>query len=216
MIKAVLFDLDGTLLDRDASVLKFIADQAERLGIADKEKYIHRFIELDARGYVWKDKVYQQLLREFDIPQMTWENLLEDYLESFHKHGVPFPNLIEMLDGLKAAGHKLGLITNGFERMQMSNIQALGIADYFDCILISEREGIKKPDSMIFQKALKVLGTDPAESIYIGDHPDNDMKAAKAVGMKTMWKKDVQWESAEADHVIDDLEEVLAIITSDK
>ncbi|WP_433748172.1 HAD family hydrolase [Falsibacillus pallidus] len=216
MIKAVLFDLDGTLLDRDASVLKFAADQADRLGIADKEKYIHRFIELDARGYVWKDKVYQQMLREFDIPQMTWENLLEDYLESFHKHCVPFPNLIELLEGLKAAGYKLGLITNGFERMQMSSIQALGVECYFDCIIISEREGIKKPDSMIFQKALKVLGTAPSESIYIGDHPDNDMKAAKAMGMKTIWKRDTQWESVEADYVVDELEEVLGIIVSDK
>lgn len=56
MIKAVLFDLDGTLLDRDASVKWFIEEQYERLdkqlGHVLKEKYISRFIELDNHGYL--------------------------------------------------------------------------------------------------------------------------------------------------------------------
>lgn len=71
MIKAVIFDLDGTLLNRDESVKKFIDNQYERLnkwvGHLSKEKYTTRFIELDSHGYVWKDKVYQQLVDEFEI-----------------------------------------------------------------------------------------------------------------------------------------------------
>lgn len=83
MIKAVIFDLDGTLLNRDESVRKFIDNQYERLnkwvGHIPKEKYITRFIELDNRGYVWKDKVYQQLVGELDITEIPWEGLLQDY-----------------------------------------------------------------------------------------------------------------------------------------
>ena len=60
VIKAALFDLDGTLLNRDASVQLFIEQQYERLkavlGCIPKEQYITRFIQLDKRGYVWKDK----------------------------------------------------------------------------------------------------------------------------------------------------------------
>ena len=67
----MLFDFDGTLLDRDQSVMKFIGMQYDRLnkcvGNIPKEIYITRFIELDSRGYVWKDKVYQQLVHEFNI-----------------------------------------------------------------------------------------------------------------------------------------------------
>lgn len=62
MINAVIFDLDGTLLNRDASLQKFIEGQYERLnkwiGHIPKEEYTSRFKELDCRGYVWKDKVY--------------------------------------------------------------------------------------------------------------------------------------------------------------
>lgn len=75
MIKAVLFDFDGTLLNRDASVKAFIDNQYDRLkkwiGHIPKEQYMTRFIELDKRGYVWKDTVYQQLTQEFSITAIT-------------------------------------------------------------------------------------------------------------------------------------------------
>ena len=45
-----------------------------------KEQYVKRFIELDKRGFVWKDKVYQQMVKEFGITEVTWEELLQDYL----------------------------------------------------------------------------------------------------------------------------------------
>ncbi len=65
MVKAVLFDLDGTLLDRDASVERFVSVQydrlSEHLNHIPKNDYIARFIELDCHGHVWKDKVYQSL-----------------------------------------------------------------------------------------------------------------------------------------------------------
>ena len=94
LIRAVIFDLDGTLLNRDASVQKFIEDQYERLneGLCHipKEEYIERFIELDCRGYVWKDKVYQQMIEEFNISELSWEKLLDDYITQFHKICIPF------------------------------------------------------------------------------------------------------------------------------
>ena len=81
MIKSVIFDLDGTLLNRDESVKKVIDNQYERLnkwvGHIPKENYTTRFIELDSRGYVWKDKVYQQLVDEFEITGVNWEGLLQ-------------------------------------------------------------------------------------------------------------------------------------------
>ncbi|WHY79603.1 HAD family hydrolase [Neobacillus sp. WH10] len=216
MIKAVIFDLDGTLLNRDATVQKFIDDQYERLnnwlGHIPKELYTSRFIELDCRGYTWKDKVYQQLINEFIIKGITWDRLLQDYLEKFKNHCIPFPNLISMLEDLKKKSYVMGIITNGKGQFQMDNIEALGIERYFKTILISEWEGIKKPNPEIFVKALKQLNVFANESAYVGDHPENDVIAAGKVGMKTIWKRDIQYEGSKGDFIIEDLREIPFII----
>ena len=208
MFKAVLFDLDGTLLNRDKSIELFINQQYERLfdllSHISKEQYNSRFIELDNRGYVWKDKVYQQLIDEFNISSVTCEELLQDYLKEFKNHCVGFPHIHEMLEELKNNKIALGMITNGFGQFQMENIKALNIDQYFDVILVSEWEGMKKPNPQIFINALEKLNVEPSESVFIGDHPENDVKAAQNVGMKGIWKRDNQWTDVEADAIIDD------------
>ena len=216
MFKAVLFDLDGTLLNRDASVELFIDAQYERLheyvGHIGKEEFISRFIELDCRGYVWKDKVYQQMVAEFKIVGLTWEQLLSDYVDHFQHHCVPFPNLHEMLKSLANQSIPLGIISNGKGQFQMDNIEALGIRNYFEKILISETEGIKKPDPRIFEKALQQLNVPANACLFVGDHPENDVKASQDVGMLGVWKKDSQWADVEADYVAEDLMEVSLIV----
>jgi len=215
-MKAILFDLDGTLLDRDASLHEFVAAQYQRfqtyLHHVPVDKYVARFIELDCRGHIWKDKVYQQLINEYSISGLSWNQLLEDYETHFMQHCIPFPYLFSMLDTLQEREHSLGLITNGRGAFQTRAIQGLGIEHYFDAILISEIEGIKKPDIQIFQRALDKLGVDANASIFVGDHPQADIEGAKNAGMKTIWKKDLYWPVAfEADATIEDLSEIPAI-----
>jgi putative hydrolase of the HAD superfamily len=221
MIKAALFDLDGTLLNRDASVHAFITNQYERLYPSlhhiPKDLYISRFIELDQRGYVWKDRVYKQLIEEFMISELTWKELLEDYVSQFKHSCVPFLHLHNMLGELKVAGLQLGMITNGFGRFQMDNILALEIEHYFHEILISEWEGLKKPDPEIFERATKRLGVEPQECIFVGDHPEYDVYGAQKIGMKGVWKRDPQWRDAKhADAVIDDLADLTRFIRTHK
>ncbi|WP_298829676.1 HAD family hydrolase [uncultured Planococcus sp.] len=212
MIRAVIFDLDGTLLDRDRSLEAFINEQhsrlAEHLQHIPRDQFAKRFIELDAKGYVWKDRVYQQLIEEFEIKGIDWQNLLEDYVANFRAHCIPFPNLLSMLEDLAGKSIRLGMITNGRGQFQLDNILALGIKGYFEEILISEWAGMSKPDPAIFQKALATLGVSPDEAVYIGDHPQNDIQAAQAIGMKAIWKKDPHWSCMGADGEIDDLNEI--------
>ncbi|MEK5216045.1 HAD family hydrolase [Psychrobacillus sp. FSL H8-0487] len=218
MIKAVLFDLDGTLLNRDESLKLFADKQYDRfshlIGPITKDVYTARLIQLDSRGYVWKDKVYSQLAEEFGITKITWQELLEDYLSEFKYCCVPFDNLLLMLEKLKERKMLIGMITNGFGQFQMDNIMALGIEDYFQTILISEWEDVKKPDPQIFLRVADKLGLQPNECVFIGDHPDNDMRAAKHVGMKGIWKKDMQWKDVDvqAEYVVDNLMEIPTII----
>lgn len=215
-IKAVLFDLDGTLLDRDASLLAFIKDQYHRhikLQIIDEDSFVRRFIELDHHGYVWKDKVYQQMIKEYSINNIEWTYLLEDYINNFQKHCIGFPQLLYMLNTLKNQHIKLGLVSNGFGQFQYDNFKALQIEHLFDEMLISEWEGLRKPDNEIFLRALNKLGVTAEETLFVGDHPDNDIRASRDVGMKTVWKRTLQFPSVPfADFVIDDLAELITIV----
>lgn len=215
MLKAMLFDLDGTLLDRDASLRAYVADQYDRTPAfhhVDKPVFVRRFLELDERGYVWKDRVYQSLLREFGAAG-DWEALLADYVSTFSRHCVGFPGLNEMLAHLRGKGLKLGIVTNGYTAFQDGNIRALGLHSYFDDIVISEREGLRKPDPLIFDLALRRLGARPEEALMVGDHAENDVQAARQAGLGTVWKEHDDGEPpADADWTIRHLCELVPIV----
>ncbi|MEK4063666.1 MULTISPECIES: HAD family hydrolase [unclassified Paenibacillus] len=218
-IKAVLFDLDGTLLDRESSLVSFVRDQYERypqFQSVPKEKFLQRFVELDQHGYVWKDKVYQQLLEDFSIRELSWAELLNDYLHGFQGHCIGFPNLMSMLTTLKANGIKLALVSNGYGQFQYDNFQALGISPLFDEVLISEWEGLRKPDPAIFLRALTKLGVKAEETLFVGDHPENDIRASRAAGLRAAWKQSTQFSTdVEADVIFEDLKELVQYVIVD-
>jgi putative hydrolase of the HAD superfamily len=219
MMKAVLFDLDGTLLDRETSIEQFISAQYDRLNNPlrhiSKYDYMRRFIELDSHGHVWKDKVYQSLVVEFSIAEMSWQALLDDYDINFQHHCVPFEFLFETLDILKQQGYKLGMVTNGLGDFQSRTIAGLKIQDYFDTILISEVEQVRKPQPEIFQRAMERLGVSAENSVFVGDHPNADISGAKSAEMKAIWKRNSIWpEATEADAAIDQLNEIPLLLSS--
>jgi putative hydrolase of the HAD superfamily len=215
MIKAVLFDLDDTLLDREASVLYFIEQQYERLrqlfnGVP-QDRFVRRFLELDDHGYVTKDIVYQQLELEFGLTGV-WQELLADYMSNFDDYCINLPGVNPMLDTLQAQNRQLGIITNGPSPFQEKKIEAMGIAPYFSAILVSTAEGVRKPDAEIFRRALLRLGVEPHEAVFVGDNPKADIAGAQAFGMKAVWKRVDYWQCASADAVVEDLTRLPAIV----
>ena len=216
MIKAVLFDLDGTLHDRESSLPRFITSQHDRLPALHpipKHHYVSRFLELDAHGRRWKDAVYQTLVAEFAITGLNWRDLLKDYEAHFCRSCVPFPDLQLTLAALRSNGFELGLISNGFTTFQFSVIRALGIERFFSAILISEAEGIRKPDPGIFRRALERLHSLPGESVFVGDDPVSDIAGANDAGMKAVWLRNPVWPPpGTADAIINGLHELPDVI----
>lgn len=217
MIRIMLFDLDGTLLDRDASVLQFVAAQHRRLsthlGHVPHEDYAARWIELDCHGHVWKDKVYQQLAVEFAITGLSWQELLHDYETNFMHHCVPFAGLNAMLANLQQQGCALGIITNGLTAFQSRAVQGLGILEFFQVVLISEAEQVRKPHPEIFHRALHRLNAKVEDAVFIGDHPEADIGGAQAAGLKAIWKRNPHWpEPKSVDATIDDLSKLPDIL----
>ncbi|MCU5380762.1 HAD family hydrolase [Bacillus cereus] len=216
MIQAVLFDLDGTLLDRRQSLEQFIHDQYNRftphLMNIEKSEYCSRFLELDNNGYTWKDKVYATLLCEYNITTLTPEQLLHDYITNFQHHCIPFQNMHELLQRLTQQNIKIGIITNGFTDFQINNLRALNIHTYTNTILVSEAEGIKKPHPEIFERALQKLDVKATKCLYVGDHPENDVLGSERVGILGVWKRASFWDDFEHPRVVNDLLEVLSFL----
>lgn len=71
---------------------------------------------------------------------------------------------------------------------------------------------IKKPNPLIFKRATERLGVEPNQCLFVGDHPANDVKAAKELGMKSIWKRDPRWSQVESEFIIKDLSEIPFII----
>lgn len=215
MIRAVLFDLDRTLLDRDTSFADFARTQHARfhtrLSGIDEAAFVDRLISLDARGAVWKDVVYQQLVDGFGLTGISWEELFADFDARIAAHYIPFPGLSETLEELSRT-YRLGLITNGRGEFQQRTLDALGIADRFQVVLISEIEGLRKPDPAIFHRALQRLSCEPAEAVYVGDHPEADVRAARVAGLRAIWKRSDAFTAPEADGIIDSLRELPSLL----
>ena len=92
-----------------------------------------------------------------------------------------------MLDNVSKE-YKLGLISNfTYAPVIYVGIRKLGINHFFNAILVSEEVGWRKPNTKIFKETLRRLGATAKETVYVGDSPLEDIKGAKAVGMKTVF-----------------------------
>jgi putative hydrolase of the HAD superfamily len=214
---AVIFDLDGTLLDRRRSFERFVRDQWERfahvLRTVDSEQYVQTLIELDGDGYAPRKELFIGIIAQFGLPSGLADTLLKDYRAGFPSACVLFPDAIQTLASLRASGLKLGLITNGSVQMQSRKLECLALSSRFDTILISDAEGVSKPDRQIFHRALQRLNAHPAHAVFVGDHPEVDVAGARAAGMQAIWRRDPGVSRVvEADGIIEELGDLLALL----
>jgi len=213
-IRAVIFDLDGTLLDRHQSFERFVRGQwtrfAEALHPVSQNEYADALIELDREGYGPRGGLFRGTVARFGLPAALADTLRNDFRAEFASTCVLFPDARDTLSALRAAGFKLGLITNGSVRMQSRKLECLALRPMFDAVLISDAEGVHKPDPEIFRRALERLGVEAAHACFVGNHPEDDMAGARAAGLKAVWRRDPYLPPPiEADAVIERLAELL-------
>src|SRR6516162_5691231 len=162
MIRAILFDLDGTLYDRDASLLEITVDLFEAfhsdLAGVGRDSFIDRSIELDAHGHGRAPRLYHRLGRELGFSAEVADRLEARFSTSYPGYCRTPTDTLDTLHELRAHGKKLGVITNGPVEWQLRKLDALGLVSWFDTILISEAEGIEKPDSRIFVRGVERCG----------------------------------------------------------
>ena len=115
--RAVLFDLDGTLHDRETTVRRCIEDQFDRfagqLALIGKTKFLALFTALDQRGYVSKPVVYERMRLELGLSPALSKALTDDYFLEYPRSCVGFPGMADTLAWLRNRGVKLVIVTNG-------------------------------------------------------------------------------------------------------
>ena len=188
---AVLFDLDGTLHDKSATLSRVAEVQHAEAGLAvlgvDLDAWLHHYIELNNRR-IEKTDVFSKLASRFGLPVSLETRLLEDFDANLGKLAVPFAGAHEILAWCKGRGLKVGIVTNGRDGFQRSKITGMGLSGAIDAVLTSGGYGVKKPDHAIFVACLEQLGVEPADAAFVGDDIHADMEPAIALGMLPIWK----------------------------
>lgn len=190
-IKAVIFDLDNTILNRTMTFDGFTQSLIKTYfgHLESTEDISKRIIELDQDGYKDKPLLFNELLNELPWAEHPpHAELMEFYGREYVRSSVLMEQAREVVQHLRGK-YQTGLITNGQTDIQYGKIDQLGIREDYDHIIVSEEAGVKKPDPRIFQLALDHFGLSPEQCIYIGDHPVNDIEGAASVGMSTIWMK---------------------------
>jgi putative hydrolase of the HAD superfamily len=86
-----------------------------------------------------------------------------------------------------APRYRLGVVTNGIDRVQRSRLAASGLAPFFEVVVTSQGSGYAKPDPRILQTALDALGLPARQAVYVGDDLTVDGATARAAGMPFVW-----------------------------
>ncbi len=216
MLQAVIFDLDQTLLDRTATFKRFLEKQYSKfqtdLKSVSKNEFISTCQQYDNNGYTAKGVLYARVCNKYSLS--ISDKLLADFQKEYGKEPILFTNVVAALKTL-SSNYKLALITNGFSKVQNAKINNAGIRNYFDVIKISEEEGVKKPNPVIFERCVNQLGVLASQAVYIGDHPEKDVVAAQQFGLQGIWRRNKYYSAPEsADGIIDDLSELSELLAS--
>jgi phosphoglycolate phosphatase len=180
---AVIFDLDGTLVDTAPDLtlaLNHVLLKAGREVVANAA--VRNMVGHGARALIVKGLADTGgVLPEAEIDIM-FEDFIEFYGENIAVQSRPFPGAVDYLLRLADAGIKLGLCTNKRQDLTEALTEALDLTRHFQVIAGGDRFPERKPDPLHVTGTLELLGAAADETLFIGDS-ETDLKAARAAGV---------------------------------
>jgi putative hydrolase of the HAD superfamily len=211
--KHLFFDLDHTLWDFEANCRLTLQELYHELQL--KERGVPDFDLFFQYYNVHNDKLWDRYRRGFiKVDELRWKRMwltLLDFkigdeplarrmdvlfLDALPSRTILFPYTVEILCYLTEKGYELHLITNGFEKTQLSKLENSGISGYFKEVITSEVSNSLKPHKEIFDYAFRKTGAAPAESIMLGDSIEADIQGAINAGIDQVYVNHLNREPA--------------------
>ncbi len=190
-LKAILFDLDNTLIDfvefkKQCSNAAIRAMVEAGLGMEEEKASALLFKMYDDFG--WEDqKIFEKFLKKVSgkIDYRILASGIAAYRRVKTGNLRPYPRIMETLIKLKSKGLTLGIVSDAPKMQAWLRLAETNISEFFDVVVALEDTGRMKPSRMPFKQAIKKLGFKSEEILFVGDNPERDIKGAKGVGMKT-------------------------------
>ncbi len=219
LVHGLAFDLDNTLLDREAafiSVAEDFYDECLRAVVsATRNDAVTMMVRWDGDGYASREGMLKEWLNEWPGIGMSLDALMEWFLSAMERRVEPDYEVNEFLAQLNDLQVPWGIVTNG-RTSQHGKCRAAGLDRLASFIIVSDEVGYAKPDTRIFRDALKATGlTTPDQVMFVGDNPLADIDGAKRFGMKAAWIRRGRQYPADLqppDHIIDFVTEVRNIV----
>jgi len=232
-IKAVFFDLDGTLWDSvgcashvmEIVLPKLAPHLPKETPASTVAQFNAAFIVLVRQYGLIGSRAFSRLERFeklLDLCKLGDSGLVQrlthtyDAARRMAMRTFLRPDAIRVLKELKYRNLTRGVITNGVPAIQRHAIQTLGLQRHLDHTIIGDIEGYSKPDCRLFRRALDLAHVEPGEMLYVGDSPLTDVLGASRVGIRTAllktWLADRPARFPAPDHTIDNLQQVLDIV----
>ena len=181
-LKAVLLDLDGTLLDTAGDIATAANRMRASLGFAPLDAALIRtFVGKGIPSLV--SKTLKDAVGEVGPTalRVAIANFERQYEKCFGDSSLPFPGVVDGLNALRDKGLRLGCVTNKAGKFTLPLLAKTGLADYFEITLSGDSLPEKKPHPLPLKHAAEIFGCATAEMLLIGDSV-NDAEAARAAG----------------------------------
>ena len=221
MIKAVIFDLDNTLVDFmlmkrqaiDASI-NAMRDAGLKLSMDEIRQRIDQIY--DERGIEFQNVFDELLYREFSkINHKILSAGVIAYRRAREAALVPYPHVTITLIKLTKMNIKLGVVSDAPAKEAWLRLCYLNFHHLFDAVVTFEDTGMRKPNPEPFRKILELLQIQPSEAVMVGDWAERDVVGAAQVGMKTIFARygnTFGTEKSNANYDIDDISQVIDIV----
>lgn len=214
MIKGIIFDMDGTILDTLTDITISVNHALKQFDLPMKtEEEIKMAV---GNGAI---KLIERVTpKHYSIEQVqsVWKVYQSYYDLHANDHTGPYPGILDLLHHLKLDGYKLAVVSNKFEHL-VSDLNIQIFKGYFDAS-VGEVKGIPiKPDPAMVYKALDILRLKPSEVLYVGDSEVDIMTAHNAhvesVGVTWGFRSEALLRSHQAHHIISHPNQLIKILS---